>query len=152
MLSDVNQATDHEIAEQIATKTGELLVSVRAENADADPKELKTLGDTKAHDLIMEMLTELRPDDGILSEEGTDDLERLGHKRVWIVDPLDGTREYSEIPRTDWAVHIALTQDGVPTVGAVALPAQELTLSTGCLLYTSPSPRDRQKSRMPSSA
>ncbi len=126
----MNQANDHEIAEQIATEVGELLVKVRAEHSDTPPKELKDIGDQQAHDRIMEMLTELRPDDAVLSEEGADDLARLNSDRVWIVDPLDGTREFSEIPRTDWAVHIALTENGKPIVGAVSLPAQELTLST----------------------
>ena len=66
----------------------------------------------------------------MLSEEGKDDQARLGADRVWIVDPLDGTREFGEVPRTDWAVHVALVEDGVPTAGAVALPGLRLTLST----------------------
>jgi 3'(2'), 5'-bisphosphate nucleotidase len=78
----------------------------------------------------METLTAERPDDAILSEEGKDDKARLTAARTWIVDPLDGTREFSEHPRIDWAVYIALVIDGQPVVGAVALPGEELTLST----------------------
>jgi 3'(2'), 5'-bisphosphate nucleotidase len=83
----------------------------------------------------MERLAEARPDDAILSEEGKGSTgrtgtERLGHPRVWIVDPLDGTREFSELGRTDWAVHVALWEDGELVAGAVALPAQGVTLAT----------------------
>jgi 3'(2'), 5'-bisphosphate nucleotidase len=78
----------------------------------------------------MARLAELMPDDAVLSEEGSDDPVRLQAERVWIVDPLDGTREYSEPPRADWAVHVALVIGGLPVAGAVALPAQRLTLAT----------------------
>ncbi|MDX6298278.1 MAG: 3(2), 5-bisphosphate nucleotidase, partial [Nocardioidaceae bacterium] len=71
-----------------------------------------------------------RPDDVVLSEEAKDDDRRLGAPRVWIVDPLDGTREYSEPPRDDWAVHVALWQDGDLVAGAVAQPALGATFST----------------------
>ena len=79
----------------------------------------------------MRRLAQLRPDDAVLSEEGADDQRRISRARVWIVDPLDGTREYGEPPRSDWAVHVALVVDGTPAVGAVALPAQGRVLSTG---------------------
>jgi 3'(2'), 5'-bisphosphate nucleotidase len=75
-------------------------------------------------------LAEARPGDAVLSEEGLADPARLTAERVWIVDPLDGTREYSEVPRTDWAVHVALVVAGEPVAGAVALPARDLTLAT----------------------
>ena len=81
----------------------------------------------------MESLSEFRPEDAVLSEEGTAHSvhpDRSDTHRVWIIDPVDGTREYSEPPRTDWAVHVALAIDGKPVVGAVALPALNLTLST----------------------
>ena len=80
-------------------------------------------GDRLSHDLIMGWLAEHRPDDPVLSEEGRDDRHRLGAPRVWIVDPLDGTREYGEGDRSDWAVHVALVTGDVPSVAAVALPA-----------------------------
>ena len=78
----------------------------------------------------MAELGRLRPDDAVLSEEGKDDPVRLAASRVWIVDPLDGTREFGEAGRTDWAVHVALWERGELTAGAVALPAQGMVLST----------------------
>ena len=87
-------------------------------------------GDMGSHHFLVDALREARPDDRVLSEEGAEDRRRLQASRVWIVDPLDGTREFGEIPRTDWAVHVALAIDGVLAVGAVALPAMGVTLST----------------------
>ena len=123
---------DHLEAERIATAAGELLVSTRAEltAAGVDARTLKDEGDRRSHEFIMAELARVRPGDAVLSEEGSDDLARLDAERVWIVDPLDGTREFSEPPRTDWAVHVALVTGGVPVVGAVALPALGITLST----------------------
>jgi 3'(2'), 5'-bisphosphate nucleotidase len=123
---------DHLEAARIATAAGELLLSIRDEltSRGADSQELKDEGDQRSHDFIMEELRRVRPDDAILSEEGKDDLARLDADRTWIVDPVDGTREFSEPPRTDWAVHVAMVVDGMPVVGAVALPALGVTLST----------------------
>jgi 3'(2'), 5'-bisphosphate nucleotidase len=123
---------DHLEAARIATAAGELLLSIRDEltSRGADSQELKDEGDQRSHDFIMEELRRVRPDDAILSEEGKDDLARLDADRTWIVDPVDGTREFSEPPRTDWAVHVAMVVDGTPVVGAVALPALGVTLST----------------------
>jgi 3'(2'), 5'-bisphosphate nucleotidase len=96
--------------------------------------ELKAAGDARANELLMSELRAARPDDAILSEEERERPEaeaaRLATQRVWIVDPLDGTREFSEPPRSDWAVHVALCLDGEPVCGAVALPALGLTFST----------------------
>ena len=104
---------DHQLAAQLATEAGDLLLELRPRLSaeDAPPAVLKTEGDRQAHDLLMRRLAEERPDDAVLSEEGKDDLARLDADRIWIVDPLDGTREYSEVPRTDWAVHVALVAD-----------------------------------------
>ena len=123
---------DHLEAARIATAAGELLLSIRDEltSRGADSRELKDEGDQRSHDFIMEELRRVRPDDAILSEEGKDDLARLDADRTWIVDPVDGTREFSEPPRTDWAVHVAMVVNGAPVVGAVALPALGVTLST----------------------
>jgi len=123
---------DHLEAARIATAAGELLVSIRDEMSarGADSKEMKDEGDRRAHEFIMEELRRVRPNDAILSEEGKDDKARLSAERTWIVDPVDGTREFSEPPRTDWAVHVALVVDGQPVVGAVALPGLGITLST----------------------
>ena len=123
-------ATDHEVAARLATEAGTLLLDVRAEFADADAAERKAAGDKRSHDFLMEALAAERPDDAVLSEEGVDDPVRLSARRVWIVDPLDGTREFSELGRTDWAVHVALWEGGELVAGAVALPAQGITLAT----------------------
>ena len=122
--------SDHDLAAELATTAGALLLDVRAELADATGAERKAAGDKRSHDYLMEALTAARPADAVLSEEGADDPIRLRSSRVWIVDPLDGTREFSELDRDDWAVHVALWQDGELIAGAVALPAQGVTLAT----------------------
>ena len=126
-MSDDN---DHEVAARLATEAGQLLLAVREELADATADDRKTAGDKRSHDYLMEALARERPDDAVLSEEGVDDPVRLSARRVWIVDPLDGTREFSELGREDWAVHVALWQSGALVAGAVALPAQGVTLAT----------------------
>ena len=124
--------SDHDDAHRIATEAGELLLQIRAEAAAGrlDPSQLKDEGDRRSNELILARLAEAYPDDAVLSEEKADDPSRVNAVRTWIVDPLDGTREFGEDPRTDWAVHVALVEKGFPTVAAVALPAQGLTLST----------------------
>jgi 3'(2'), 5'-bisphosphate nucleotidase len=122
--------TDHELAAALATSAGRLLLDVRTEFADATSEERKAAGDTRSHEFLMEQLAAARPGDAVLSEEAADDPVRLRSSRVWIVDPLDGTREFSEPGRTDWAVHVALWFDGELVAGAVALPAQGVTLAT----------------------
>ena len=121
---------DHELAARLATRAGDLLLDVRADFADASAEERKAAGDKQSHDFLMEELAAKRPGDAVLSEEGVDDPVRLTSERVWIVDPLDGTREFSELGRDDWAVHVALWENGELVAGAVALPAQNTTLST----------------------
>jgi len=122
--------SDHELAAALATDAGRLLLDVRIELAEASTAERKAAGDKRSHDYLMAALAKARPDDAVLSEEGADDPVRLRSERVWIVDPLDGTREFSELDRDDWAVHVALWQAGELIAGAVALPAQGITLST----------------------
>ncbi|MGV0809655.1 3'(2'),5'-bisphosphate nucleotidase CysQ [Mycolicibacterium setense] len=125
---------DHELAARLATRAGDLLLDVRADFADASAAERKAAGDKQSHDFLMAELASLRPGDSVLSEEATADQRadpaRLSAERVWIVDPLDGTREFSELGRDDWAVHVALWSAGELVAGAVALPAQNTTLST----------------------
>lgn len=121
---------DSQLASALATAAGRLLIDVRTEYADAEPAERKRQGDQRSHEFLMVELASARPDDAVLSEEGVDDAARLSAERVWIVDPLDGTREFSELDRVDWAVHVALWQRGELVAGAVALPAQDLTLGT----------------------
>ncbi|CAN7561054.1 3'(2'),5'-bisphosphate nucleotidase CysQ [Mycolicibacterium frederiksbergense] len=123
-------SNDHELAGRLATEAGELLLKVRAEFADAESADRKAAGDKRSHDFLMAALAEHRPGDAVLSEEGADDKVRLNAERVWIVDPLDGTREFSELGRQDWAVHVALWERGELVAGAVALPAQGVTLAT----------------------
>ena len=120
---------DHALAAWLATTAGERLLEVRESGLTG--RELKDAGDAAAHELLVDLLTQHRPDDSVLSEEGMDDKGRLSAARVWIVDPLDGTREFSEPPRDDWAVHVALWQDGELTAGAVAQPALHETFHTG---------------------
>ncbi len=112
--------TDLELAEAIAQGTGKLLLDLRATGLFSG-KALGKAGDKVANAFIIEALREKRPDDAVLSEEEKDSAARLSAERVWIVDPLDGTREYGE-GRTDWAVHVALSIGGKPALGAVALP------------------------------
>jgi 3'(2'), 5'-bisphosphate nucleotidase len=136
--------SDHLLAAELAAEAGRLLVALRAElvAAGAEAGELKAEGDRQAHELLMERLRSARPDDAVLSEEGKDDLARLEADRVWIVDPLDGTREFSEPPRTDWAVHVALVIDSSPVAGAVALPGIDLVLSTAAAPVLRSDPAD----------
>ncbi|GAB3365812.1 3'(2'),5'-bisphosphate nucleotidase CysQ [Modestobacter lapidis] len=123
-------ATDHETAGALATAAGALLLAVR-DRSFPDAAARKAAGDAEAQAFLAEQLAALRPDDAVLSEEAADDPIRLVSGRVWIVDPLDGTREFSEPGRADWAVHVALWQRGELTAGAVALPAEGVTLTTG---------------------
>lgn len=118
--------TDAELAAHLAEAAGKLLLDVRASGL-FEGKALGKHGDETANQFLMSALREQRPEDGLLSEESQCDGTRLTKSRVWIIDPVDGTREYGE-ERTDWAVHVALTVDGAPTVGAVALPGLDLVL------------------------
>ena len=123
---------DHAFAAWAATVAGALLTAVRAEGLQG--RELKDAGDVAAHDLLMALCAEHRPDDAVMSEESRasiDNTDRLAARRVWIIDPLDGTREFSEPPRDDWAVHVALWQDGELVAGAVAQPGIDTTFDTG---------------------
>ncbi len=121
---------DDHLARDLAVVAGHRLVELRARGGT--PDELRHAGDQLAHEFLTAELARLRPDDRVLSEEGADDPARLGADRVWIVDPLDGTREFGEAGRIDWAVHVALWERraGDLTAGAVALPAQDEVLST----------------------
>lgn len=121
---------DHTLASTLARRAGELLLELRTRMGELDAKELRAQGDRQSHEFLMKELAASRPDDAVLSEEGKDDAARLSADRVWIVDPLDGTREYGEEGRTDWAVHVALWQSGELVAGAVALPGRDLVLDT----------------------
>nr|WP_274615752.1 3'(2'),5'-bisphosphate nucleotidase CysQ [Sphingomonas sp. ACRSK] len=121
-------AEDAALARRIAESAGRLLMEIRGSTLFVG-KALGKAGDCVANRFILEALAQARPDDAILSEEEQDDAARLSAERVWIVDPLDGTREYSE-GRSDWAVHVALSVGGRAAAGAVALPALGVTLAS----------------------
>ncbi|REE96170.1 3'(2'),5'-bisphosphate nucleotidase CysQ [Thermomonospora umbrina] len=129
-MAPLAETDDHVLAAELAAAAGEVLLGIRARVGHADGRALKDAGDQGSHEFLMAELAARRPDDAVLSEEGKDDPVRLESERVWIVDPLDGTREFSEEGRTDWAVHVALWERGRLAAGAVALPAQGRTLHT----------------------
>ena len=146
--------TDAALAAQLARDAGELLLQVRKEEGFWDPYDLGDAGDKRANTLILDGLARQRPDDAVLSEEAVDDLSRVHADRVWIVDPLDGTWEFSTL-RNDWAVHIALWQrtgepDGGITDAAVALPAFGEVYRTDTV--TPPAPRGNGPIRITASA
>lgn len=118
--------TDTELAAHLAEVAGRLLIEVREANV-LSLKALGKAGDAVANQFLCHALREARSEDALLSEEEKDNLDRLNSSRVWIVDPVDGTREYGEA-RADWAVHVALAVDGVPVLGAVALPGVGMVL------------------------
>lgn len=122
--------TDAQLAAHLAQVAGRILLEVR-ESGVFEGKALGQAGDATANEFLCNALRACRPEDGLLSEEEKDDTSRLAKKRVWIVDPVDGTREYGE-ERSDWAVHVGLSVDGVATTGAVALPG----LDGGLVLHT----------------
>ncbi len=129
-------AVDGAFARWLAEGAGDLLVRLRDEMGFDDPDALKHAGDKQSHDFITTQLARWRPDDAVLSEEAErDDLSRLDAERVWIVDPLDGTREFAEEGRSDWAVHIGLwarasTAPGQLAAASISLPAQRRVLGT----------------------
>jgi 3'(2'), 5'-bisphosphate nucleotidase len=128
------RADDHDLARELALEAGRRLIELRARGGE--PDLLRKAGDRLSHEFLTAELAARRPGDAVLSEEGADDPARLAASRVWIVDPLDGTSEFGEPGRTDWAVHVALwerrdvSDSGDLAVGTVALPAQDKVLST----------------------
>ena len=115
---------DMRFAAQLAEQAGRLLLELRAEASGDDPQALGRRGDAMSNAFLLERLAAERAGDAVLSEESADNPARLAAARVWIVDPLDGTREYGEPGRTDWAVHVALWANHRLAAGAIALPAQ----------------------------
>jgi 3'(2'), 5'-bisphosphate nucleotidase len=133
---------EHEFAARIAAEAGRLLLALRSSGLHSD--ELRVEGDRRSHDFLVSSLADHFPGDAWLSEEAPPQSSRLSAPRVWIIDPLDGTREFGEPGRTDWAVHVALVADGDPVAGAVALPAEGLTLCA----HRPPSIPPRAKGRL----
>src|SRR5581483_6057152 len=127
-----------ELAARLAAEAGELLVRLRAESG-LSGKELGARGDRESNELLLRRLAAVRPEDAVLSEESADSGARLHAERVWIIDPLDGTREYGLPGRTDWAVHVALWQRGAGiTAAAVAQPALEAVYGAGAVVVPWP--------------
>ncbi len=120
-------AAEHRDAATLAEAAGRALLELRA--APPAMRDLGAAGDRLAHGLLVGELARLYPEDDVRSEEGLEHV--AGEGRLWIIDPLDGTREFRQRERSDWAVHVALAIGGEPVVGAVALPAMGLVLSTG---------------------
>jgi len=131
-------SSDAELAAHLTKVAGDLLITVR-DSGLLSLKALGKAGDATANQFLCHALRECRPDDGLLSEEEKDNLDRLDTSRVWIVDPVDGTREYGEA-RADWAVHVGLAIDGVATLGAVALPGAGRVLRTDQPVTVPPAP------------
>lgn len=136
---------DHDMAVAIATAAAEVLVELRRQLMDegVTGSALGDAGDARAQQAIAEVMRVLPATDGVLSEEAADDHARLGADRVWIIDPLDGTREFTEPGRTDWAVHAALCINGVAVAGAVALPALDEMYSSSHPPHLGDIPTDR---------
>ncbi|HUR02457.1 MAG TPA: inositol monophosphatase family protein [Nonomuraea sp.] len=128
MSREIDALDDHRFAADLAAAAGDLLLTVRRSGVLPEAA-LGDTGDALAQQLLGRALTAHRPGEAVLSEEAADQHERLAARKVWIIDPLDGTREYRE-GRHDWAVHVAVAHDGVPGPAAVALPGRDLVLST----------------------
>jgi 3'(2'), 5'-bisphosphate nucleotidase len=124
----LSQLNDVDLARTLALGAGERLLALRDGETHTD-RALGDAGDLRANEFLLQALHEARPDDAVLSEESVDDFVRLNAKRIWIIDPLDGTREYRE-GRDDWAVHVALVERGRVTAASVALPAMNLVLDS----------------------
>ncbi len=132
----MKQLSDTALARHLAETAGQMLLALRDAGTHAG-KALGDEGDALANAYLMAALRSARPDDALLSEEEADNPARLAAQRVWIIDPLDGTREYAE-GRDDWAVHVALAVDGVAGVGAVALPVRAITLDSDTVTLAPP--------------
>ncbi len=136
---------DNELAGLLAQEAGDVLLGVLDEGRAAGwtPWQLQDQGDRRAHEHLVTRLADLRPDDAILSEEGSDDRARLATDRVWIIDPLDGTRDFCRPGSVEWAVHVALVEDGVPTAAAVSLPPSGGLYGTGISVVKQVSERNQ---------
>jgi 3'(2'), 5'-bisphosphate nucleotidase len=139
--------TDHSLALRIAAEAGVGLVELRQRlwREGAHSWQVMDAGDASAHRYLVDALHAARPGDSVLSEEGRDDRRRLQAARVWIIDPLDGTNEYGEPERSDWAVHVALWQEGELVAGAVALPAMGIAFGTDPAPIVPPTDRARPR-------
>jgi 3'(2'), 5'-bisphosphate nucleotidase len=147
MTGEPQGETDAQLAARLATEAGQLLVRIRDEltRGGAPPWQVMDAGDLASHRFLAGSLAEARPDDAVLSEEGLEDPRRFAIDRVWIVDPLDGTSEFGEHGRHDWAVHVALWERDRLTAGAVSIPVLGLTFCTDPAPVLPPSTRTRPR-------
>jgi 3'(2'), 5'-bisphosphate nucleotidase len=135
--------TDARLAADLAAQAGDLLLTLR-QASGLSGKELGKRGDAASNSLLLRELAQARPDDAVLSEESADSPQRLSAKRVWIIDPLDGTREYGMAGRDDWAVHVALWEAGAGiTAAAVAQPALDTVYASDTVHAQRHRPRPR---------
>jgi 3'(2'), 5'-bisphosphate nucleotidase len=138
--------TDDTLAADLARRAGELLLRIRTTAAGGDPRALGRAGDHGSNDFLLACLAEHRPEDAVLSEESADDPVRLTAERVWIIDPLDGTREFTLPGHDDWAVHVALHVAGRGiAAAAVAVPALGEVWSTADVTPARPAGPDRAR-------
>lgn len=135
---------DHELAGHLAGLAGDALVElrVRAFSDGMNEWDLRRQGDLMAHDILVDLLATHRSADSVLSEEGSDDRTRLTAERTWIVDPLDGTRDYPYPDSAEWAVHVALVEQGAVSAAAVSVPSMERLFRTGTGAAQAPAERD----------
>jgi 3'(2'), 5'-bisphosphate nucleotidase len=146
-MTETTLETDAELAVRLATQAGQGLLGVRQRLVDSGAHTWQVMdgGDTASQRFLADELAKARPDDAVLSEEGLEDPRRFVVDRVWIIDPLDGTREFGEPGRPDWAVHVALWADGAFAAGAVSLPALGRTFATDPPPEVPPSTRHRPR-------
>ena len=146
----VDFSDDHALAAFLAHEAGVRLVTLRESlfAEKASPWHVMDTGDAVGHRFLVDALAEHRPNDAVLSEEGADNPKRLSADRVWIIDPLDGTNEYGERGRADWAIHVALWEKGDLVAGAVALPALGTTLGTHPATRPTLTPPPQRRTRL----
>jgi 3'(2'), 5'-bisphosphate nucleotidase len=139
--------TDAMLAARLAGEAGDRLVELRERmwRDGAHSWDVMDVGDAESHHYLVGELHRHRPTDAVLSEEGLEDPRRFGGGRVWIVDPLDGTREFGEPGRHDWAVHVALWDGSGFVAAAVSLPAVGIVLATDPAPQLRPSARQRPR-------
>jgi 3'(2'), 5'-bisphosphate nucleotidase len=137
--------SDQALASRVATEAGVMLEQLRTEMYEVGTHywEMKDEGDVAGHRFLVSALQAARPDDVILSEEAADNRKRLQAERVWIIDPIDGTSEFAEPPRWDWAIHVALWEKGHLTAGAVAMPTLGRTFNASPAEIVPPAERDQ---------
>lgn len=144
-MTSLATESDQALATRVATEAGVMLEQLRTEMYEVGTHywDMKDDGDVAGHRFLVSALQSARPDDVILSEEAADNRKRLQADRVWIIDPIDGTSEFAEPPRWDWAIHVALWEKGHLTAGAVAMPTLGRTFNASPAEVVPPSEREQ---------